>query len=135
MKGMVPKHFSWTVLTVLCFSVGCRQPSQASAAPTVPSPQQLLDQVILPQDQMTPALIESDQANIVFANQEMAFAQKNEVARTGDGSSGPLSIEEAQEHLQTANLVLKVDQDRVQTQQDITNLRVYTVPIALRSQE
>ncbi len=87
---------------------------------------------MLPEYQMTPALLDSDEANILFANQELAFAQRN-----GDlgAASGPLSVSQAQEHLETARLVLKVDQDRVQTQQDIMNLRAYTVPKFLRASQ
>lgn len=125
---MIRNHLAWVVLAVLCFAVGCRQPSAASAAPAPQSRQQLLDQAIVPEDQMTPALLESDQANLLFAKQEMAFAQRNNIVRRENASSGPLTVAQAQEHLTAATLLQKVDQDRDRTQEDITDLRIYVVP-------
>ena len=124
---MLPKHLPWIVLAALCTAVGCHRSPPPSAKSSIESPQQLLDDVMAPPDQITPALLESDNANILFANQEIAFAQGNTTPR-GDASSGPLTAAQAQQHLQTANLLLNVDRDRQQLQADIIALRTYVVP-------
>ena len=135
MEKMISKHLSKGILLVLSSPLGCRQPSAAPAPPTVQSPQQLLDLVLPPGEQTTPALLESDQANVLFAHQELAFAQRNGVVQ-GDGSaSGTLSIAQAEDHIHMADLILKQDQDRAQWQQDVMNARSFSVPRSLRESQ